>query len=167
MISTFGAPDFVTYVDSYGGRPDESTLPQVASCLKASGKQLRFLHTGLQSEIGTCYKNYVMLFTYLITRNVTDIREIVSRIFNDNTKIESKKIFNDLVVCYLTKTIFSLKQEVINLLFDVQFHILQLYRETKQKELEQKQKRKHAKLSRALKNKTKIKQNKCQRLRVT
>ena len=166
MISTFEAPDYVSYVDSYGGAPDELTLPQVASCLKASGKQLRFLQSSLQSQWSTCYKNYILLFAYLISRNVTDIREIVSRIFNDNTRIESQKVFNDLIVCYLTKTIFSLKQEVINLLFDVQFHALLMYRETKHKELEQKQKRKHVK-SRASKNKTKTKQNKCQRLRAT
>ena len=153
-------------MDSYGGPPDESTLPQVASCLKASGKQLRFLTTSrLQSQQSTYYGNYVLLFGFLITRNVTDIREIVSRIFNDNTRIENQKIFNDLMCCYLTKIIFSLKQEVLTLLFDVQFHALQMYREKKQKEIEQKRKRKHVKLSRASKNKNKTKQNKCQRPR--
>ena len=157
LISTFGAPEYVTFLDSYGGTVDESKLPHVASCLKASGKEIRFLLSSLQSSLATSHKNYYLLFGFLIIRSVTDVREIVSRIFNDNTKIESQKIFNDLIVCYLTKVLFSLKQEVINLLFDVQFHALQMYREKKQKELELEQqiktKRKHVKKSRISKKK--------------
>ena len=135
-------PKRIEYLDSFARIPNSNHLPNVSRILKRNAEKIVTFPGALQCSWSTCYRCYSLIMAYLASKNITDPYEIASRFYRNNCHNEATRFKNDVITVFLSKIIFSLKNQIENLLFDLDFFILEHIREKKQLEKENKNKNK-------------------------